>query len=70
MIKFLISTLVILLPKLIFAQKINLENLGFRHLKTTYKGDKVDILLKSKMVMSSNENQSFFFAREAYHNLY
>ena len=61
--KFLISTLIILLPNLIFAQKINLENLGFRHLITTYKGDTVDILLKSKKGDELQRKPIFLFCQ-------
>ena len=61
--KFLISTLIILLPNLIFAQKINLENLGFRHLITTYKGDTVDILLKSKKGNELQRKPIFLFCQ-------
>lgn len=63
MIRFLLSTLIILLPKLIFAQKINLETLGFRHLITTYKGDKVDILLKSKKGEELKRKPIFLFCQ-------
>ena len=61
--KLLFSTLITLLPNLIFAQKINFENLGFRHLITTYNGDTVDILLKSKKGDELKRKPIFLFCQ-------
>ena len=61
--KLVFSTLIILLPCLIFAQKINLEKLGFRHLVTIYKGDTVNILLKSKKGDELQKKPIFLFCQ-------
>ena len=61
--KLLFSTLITLLPNLIFAQKINFDNLGFRHLITTYNGDTVDILLKSKKGDELKRKPIFLFCQ-------
>jgi dienelactone hydrolase len=46
--KILLYILTILLTSQTFAQKNKAEDFGFRHLQTIYKGDTVDILIKSK----------------------
>ena len=61
--KNLFYLLTILLTTSVFAQKNKAEDFGFRHLQTTYHGDTVDILIKSKKGDELKRKPVFLFCQ-------
>ena len=59
----LLFILTILLTTQTFAQKNNAEDFGYRHLQTIYKGDTVDILVKSKKGQEKERKPIFLFCQ-------
>lgn len=55
--------LILILTTQVFAQKNKPEDFGFRHLKITYKGDAVDILIKSKKGEELKRKPIFLFCQ-------
>jgi dienelactone hydrolase len=59
----LLFILTILLTNQTFAQKNKAEDFGFKHLQTIYKGDTVDILIKSKKGQEIKRKPIFLFCQ-------
>jgi len=61
--RILLSILVIFFTCQVLAQKNRAEDFGFRHFQTIYKGDTVDILLKSKKGDEQKKKPIFLFCQ-------
>lgn len=55
--------ILVLISTTVRAQRTQPEDFGFRHLKTLYKGDTVDILIKSKKGDELKQKPLFFFCQ-------
>ena len=61
--KIIILLISIISSYLVFGQNNKAEDFGFRHLQTIYKGDTIDILLKSKLGDEQKRKPIFLFCQ-------
>lgn len=61
--KTLIYILIFFLTTVIFAQTKKAEDFGFRHIQTIFKGDKVDIIIRSKKGDEQKKKPIFLFCQ-------